>query len=156
MAGENKINGLTAMQAKYVRAYGRTGDAELSAMLAGYSQPDSAAVKLQQNPVVQGAAESQLRSYLDGHLAPKVLMKIDSDLDLPQGDPDRRNAINLVMKYTFGSWDKRDAASGEKAIHEQSASELQATLDRLEARRAELAGMAIDVTPDPEESGVFG
>lgn len=160
MVGAIKRDGVTAKQAQYIEEYRVFGSPTVAAARAGYAHPEVAGFKLDNHPVVGPAARKAFDAEvwaLGGLVVASLRRALTPGETMARGatiDVEIRNesqARDQWFRYT-----KDSAESQGKEIQDMTADELQAQLDRLKARREEIAGMAIDVTPDPEDSGIFG
>ena len=143
----------------FAERYAATGDAVYSAAKAGWAHPPSAATRALQRPAVIAEVRRVQAERLNDELLPAAIDLLHRVItDETEQTRNRIAAAKIVVDRTLGA---ADAAADAKEPHEMTADELAARIARLRQRQAELAGAAIDVTPqieaEPEagSDGVF-
>ena len=140
---------------KFAEVFAATGDATAAAKVAGYAQPRTAASRLVTRDLVLDEVRRVQTERLYGELLPAAIGLLHQVLlNDKEQTRNRIAAAKIVVDRTLGA---ADAAADAKEPHEMTADELAARIARLRQRQAELAGAAIDVTPQIETSdeGVF-
>ena len=149
----------SSQEQRFAAAYAQTGDAILSAQIAGYAQPRSAGYKLIARPLVVAEIKRVQTERLYSDLLPAAIGLLAQVINDPQENSRNRiTAAKIVLDRTLGA---ADAAADAKEPHEMTADELAARIARLRQRQAELAEGARDITPPAAdetdgEGGVFG
>ena len=140
----------TAQEQVFAAAFADTQNGTIAAQVAGYAVPRTAAPKLLARPLVLAEIKRREAERLHGELLPAAINLLHKVLtDETEQTRNRIAAAKIVVDRTLGA---ADAAADAKEPHEMTADELAARIARLRQRQAELAGAAIDVTPQIEDS----
>ena len=136
------------------------GNQTYAAKQAGYKAPQSIGSQLMAKPEIRAAVIERYRHTLTTEglpLAWAAHKRLLTDAAVPAGA--KVAAVKLVYDQTLGV----EAAKTDKEPSEMTFDELQASIEQLQARQAELANEARDVTPagdddddDDDKPDLFG
>lgn len=140
---------LNDKQKVFVRELVQSGSTPThAARVAGYSDPGNSAYYLMRQPHITAAIRDQRARLIDGELANvalSTLRGVMTDSDAPAAA--RVSAARTVLEMSGELRKDGSDASVEKRLHEMSADELAAVIDRWESQRA---SMAKDITPSAD------
>lgn len=139
-------------QKAFVQAFVETGNATKAAEMAGYAARHAQSIgsRLASRPDIARQIRVQQMAFAQAYLVPaanQAILTILKDSKAPAGA--RVQAARLAYE-AGGVMPEKGEEGGAKELHEMTAEELRAALDKVEAA---LAGQAVDVTP---EEGIFG
>ena len=149
-----KSGKLTNRERAFVGRCVEAGDPVAAARAVGYAQPAAAANQLMARPAVAEEVRKREAERITNDLLPLAVERVERVLR------DDKAEYRHVLAAAKLVWDRALGAENgqiQKEPHEMTADELAARITRLRQRQAELAGAAIDVTPQIETSdeGVF-
>lgn len=149
MAYVKNAVGLTDKQAQFVeQLVSKAMNPTAAARAAGFETPAQAAYRLLRLPHVASAVRDARARLIDGDLANvalDTLRVVMTDSDAPAAA--RVSAARTVLEMSGELKKDGSDASVEKRLHEMSADELAAVIDRWESQRS---AMAKDITPGAE------
>jgi phage terminase small subunit len=142
------------MQEAIVRHLVETGDASTAAQMAGFSKPTADAWRLLRIPHVLAAVDDAMKTALaqDAPAARHLLRQYVTD---PKMNPKiRLDAAKTLLDRSghIAPKARDERAEREKSLHEMSADELRAMVDRLETEVANRAMPVLGASAAPIES----
>lgn len=126
-----------------------SGSPTYAARQAGYRAPNIQGAQIMARPDVRAAVIEKYRQQLAVEglpLAWAAHKRLLTDPKVPAGAVVA--AVKVAYDHTLGV----EAAKTDKEPSEMTFDELQASIEQLQARQAELANEARDVTPDSDDS----
>lgn len=139
---------LTGRERLFVRHMAQTSDQTYAATKAGYSQATQRGSELMAKPAIKAAVLAEAERILRDELLPLALAthkRLLTDAAVPAGA--QLGATKLAYDRTLGV----DEVKADKEPSEMTYDELQASIDQLRQAQDQLAGQALDVTPEPLE-----
>lgn len=137
----NKKGRFTVQEKTFVQAMAATGDKAYAKAVAGY-RGNSSATRTYERAAVQAeiVREQTRRLYQEGlPIAVDTLIGMSRSSSTPAGA--RVQAAKVLLEYTIG----RDSSTGERALSEMTAADIQRELAETRIRAAALEYVAADM-----------